>query len=201
MRYIVATHNPKKLIELSRILQPLGIDAVTDRDLGRELPEVEETGTTFEQNAYLKAASACKETGLPAIADDSGLMVDALDGAPGVSSARYAGEGATDADRIQKLLHELQGVPADKRGAHFVSAVCCVFPNGDTLTARGECPGVIGEAPRGEGGFGYDPVFVVEDGRSYAELSAEEKDAISHRGRALRAFREKLAAYIAAENA
>ena len=88
MRYIVATHNPKKLIELSRILQPLGIDAVTDRDLGRELPEVEETGTTFEQNAYLKAASACKETGLPAIADDSGLMVDALDGAPGVYSAR-----------------------------------------------------------------------------------------------------------------
>ena len=123
-------------------------------------------------------------------------MVDALDGAPGVYSARYAGEGATDADRIQKLLHELQGVPADKRGAHFVSAVCCVFPNGDTLTARGECPGVIGDAPRGEGGFGYDPVFVVEDGRSYAELSAEEKDAISHRGRALRAFREKLAAYL-----
>ena len=196
MRDIVATHNPKQLIELSRILQPLGIDAVTDRDLGRELPEVEETGTTFEQNAYLKAASACKETGLPAIADDSGLMVDALDGAPGVYSARYAGEGATDADRIQKLLHELQGVPADKRGAHFVSAVCCVFPNGDTLTARGECPGVIGDAPRGEGGFGYDPVFVVEDGRSYAELSAEEKDAISHRGRALRAFREKLAAYL-----
>lgn len=200
MQYIVATHNPKKLTELSRILQPLGIDAVTDRDLGRELPEVEETGATFEENAYLKAASACKETGLPAIADDSGLMVDALDGAPGVYSARYAGEGAADADRIQKLLREMADVPPQQRSAHFVSAVCCVFPSGDTLTARGECPGVIGPAPRGEGGFGYDPVFVVAGGRTYAELSATEKDAISHRGRALRLFREKLMTYLKENN-
>lgn len=196
MRYIVATHNPKKLTELSRILEPLGIDAVTDREWGRELSEVEETGVTFEENAYLKAASACKETGLPAIADDSGLMVDALDGAPGVYSARYAGEGATDADRIQKLLREMESVPPAQRGARFVSAVCCVFPNGDTLTARGECPGMIGTTPRGEGGFGYDPVFVVESGRTYAELSAAEKDAISHRGQALRLFRKKLMTYL-----
>ena len=196
MQYVVATHNAKKLVELSRILEPLGIHAVTDRDLHITLPEVEETGDTFEENAYLKAASACKETGLPAIADDSGLMVDALNGAPGVYSARYAGENATDEERIHKLLQELDGVEEARRGAHFVSAVCCVFPNGDMLTTRGECPGKIGFAPRGEGGFGYDPVFVVEGGRTYAELSAQEKDAISHRGEALRLFRAKLMTYI-----
>jgi XTP/dITP diphosphohydrolase len=196
MRYIVATHNHKKLAELSRILQPLGIEAVTDADLGITLPEVEETGTTFEENAYLKAASACAETGLPAIADDSGLMVDALDGAPGVYSARYAGEGATDADRIVKLLRELDHVPAEQRTAHFVSAVCCVFPNGDTVRTRGECTGRIGFEQKGQGGFGYDPVFVVNDEKTYSELTADEKDAISHRGNALRLFRKELERYM-----
>lgn len=195
MRFLVATHNAKKLRELSRILEPLGIDAVTDRELGQPLTEVEETGTTFEENAYLKAASACRETGLPAIADDSGLAVDALDGAPGVYSARYAGENATDAERIAKLLRELDGVPVEKRTAQFVSVVCCVFPDGRTLSVRGECPGRIGFAPRGEGGFGYDPVFEVGD-RTYAELSAEEKDAISHRGNALRKLKTALENYI-----
>ncbi len=195
MRFLVATHNAKKLRELSRILEPLGIEAVTDRELGQPLTEVEETGTTFEENAYLKAASACRETGLPAIADDSGLAVDALDGAPGVYSARYAGENATDAERIAKLLRELDGVPAEKRTAQFVSVVCCVFPDGRTLSVRGECPGRIGFAPRGEGGFGYDPVFEVGD-RTYAELSAEEKDAISHRGNALRKLKTALENYI-----
>lgn len=196
MQYIVATHNPKKLIEISRILEPLGIDGVTDKTLGISLTEVEETGTTFEENAYLKAASACKESGLPAIADDSGLMVDALDGAPGVYSARYAGEGATDAQLVEKILHELSGLKKEERTAKFVSVVCCVFPNGDVLTARGECPGWIGFEPLGDGGFGYDPVFVVEGGKTYAELSAEEKDAISHRGNAMRLFREKLMTYL-----
>lgn len=195
MRFLVATHNAKKLRELSRILEPLGIEAITDRELGQPLTEVEETGTTFEENAYLKAASACRETGLPAIADDSGLAVDALDGAPGVYSARYAGENATDAERIAKLLRELEGVPAEKRTAQFVSVVCCVFPDGRTLSVRGECPGRIGFAPRGEGGFGYDPVFEVGD-RTYAELSAEEKDAISHRGNALRKLKTALENYI-----
>ncbi len=195
MRFLVATHNAKKLRELSRILEPLGIEAITDRELGQPLTEVEETGTTFEENAYLKAASACRETGLPAIADDSGLAVDALDGAPGVYSARYAGENATDAERIAKLLRELEGVPAEKRTAQFVSVVCCVFPDGRTLSVRGECPGRIGFAPRGEGGFGYDPVFEVGD-RTYAELSAEEKDAISHRGNALRKLKTALENYL-----
>lgn len=197
MRYIVATHNAKKLAELSRILVPLGIEAVTDRDLGIRLTEAEETGDTFEENAYLKAALACRETGLPAIADDSGLAVDALQGAPGVYSARYAGPDATDADRNAKLLRELADVPAEQRGAQFVSAVCCVFPNGESLTVRGECAGTIGYAPKGDGGFGYDPLFVVGE-RSYAELSAEEKDAISHRGRALREFSRQLQEYLKA---
>lgn len=196
MQYIVATHNPKKLTEIARILEPLGIDAVTDRQVGLELPEVEETGTTFEENAYLKAASACQVSGMPAIADDSGLMVDALNGAPGVYSARYAGEDATDEQRIEKLLGELSGLTQEQRTAKFVSAVCCVFPNGDVLTVRGECPGWIGFAPSGNGGFGYDPVFVVEGGRTYAQLSAEEKDAISHRGNAMRLFKNKLIEYI-----
>ncbi len=195
MKYIIATHNMKKLKELSRILIPLGIEAVTDRDLGIETTEVEETGSTFEENAYLKAASACKESGLPAVADDSGLCVDALDGAPGLYSARYAGEGATDAEKIDKLLEALKDVPAENRTARFVSAICCVFPDGQTLTARGECEGTIAFSPAGEGGFGYDPVFMVGD-KSFAQMTAEEKDAVSHRGRSLRAFSDVLEAYL-----
>ena len=195
MQYIVATHNAHKLKELARILLPLGIEAVTDRELGIRLSEVEETGTTFEDNAFLKADAACRETGLPAIADDSGLCVDALDGAPGIYSARYAGEGASDGEKIQKLLAAMSGVPAEKRCARFVSAICCVFPSGERLTARGVCEGVIADAPRGQGGFGYDPVFLVGE-KSYAELSPDEKDAVSHRGRALRLFSEKLKEYL-----
>ncbi len=195
MQYIIATHNRKKLKELSRILVPLGIDAVTDRDLGIETTEVEETGATFEENAYLKAASACKESGLPAVADDSGLCVDALDGAPGLYSARYAGEGADDATKIQKLLDALKDVPKEERTARFVSCICCVFPDGQTLTVRGECEGEIAFAPEGEGGFGYDPVFLHE-GKSFAVMTAEEKDAVSHRGNSLRAFSKVLAAYL-----
>ena len=198
MKYIIATHNNKKLTELSRILLPLGIEAVTDRDLGIETTEVEENGTTFEENAYLKAASACKESGLPAVADDSGLCVDALDGAPGLYSARFAGEGATDAEKIEKLLNAMKDVPADKRTARFVSAICCVFPDGKTLYARGECEGVIAFSPSGEGGFGYDPVFFVGD-KSFADMTAEEKDAVSHRGRSLRAFSKVLAEHLKGE--
>ncbi|MBQ9414219.1 MAG: XTP/dITP diphosphatase [Clostridia bacterium] len=195
MTYIVATHNAHKLKELSRILLPLGIQAITDREYGCVLPEVEETGTTFEENAYLKAASACKETGLPAIADDSGLCVDALDGAPGVYSARFAGEGASDEEKIEKLLRELRGLPRDHRTARFVSCICCVFPNGETLTVRGTCEGLIADAPHGNGGFGYDPVFLVGE-KTFAELTPAEKDAVSHRGRALRAFSERLQEYL-----
>ncbi len=196
MRILVATHNHKKLEELSRILKPLGIEAVTDTEAGLTLDEVEETGTTFEENAKIKAAAASSQSGLPAVADDSGLEVDALGGAPGVYSARYAGENATDADRNQKLLAELADVPEQQRTARFVSAICCVFPNGDCVTARGECPGRIGYQPQGSGGFGYDPLFVVDGGSTFAELSAGDKDAISHRGKALRVFAERLQEYL-----
>ena len=192
MRFVVASHNPKKLVELQRILAPLGIDAYIDP----ALEDVEETGTTFEENAFLKADSACKQTGNPAIADDSGLMIDALDGRPGVYSARYAGENATDEQRIEKVLEELKDIPAEKRGAKFVSSICCVFPNGDVLTVRGECPGAIGTVPKGNDGFGYDPVFVVEGGKTFAELTASEKDAISHRGNAMRKMKEVLVTYV-----
>ena len=193
MRFVVATHNRKKREELSRILSVLDIVAVTGEEVGVSLTEPEETGTTFEENAWIKAAAACRETGLPAVADDSGLMVDALDGAPGVYSARYAGEGANDADRNAKLLEALREVPEERRTARFVSAICCAFPDGSQVTARGECPGRIAYAPRGDDGFGYDPLFIVADGlpgagRTFAELTGEEKDAISHRGNALREF-------------
>ncbi len=189
MTFIIATHNAHKLEELRRILLPLGIEAIIDP----ALPDVEETGTTFAENAFIKADAACAFTGLPAIADDSGLMVDALGGEPGVYSARYAPVGS----RKATVLKKLENVPDEARGAQFVSSVCCVFPNGDTVTAEGVCRGTIGHEPRGEGGFGYDPIFVTESGRTFAELTAEEKDAISHRGLALRAFAEKLAAYLA----
>lgn len=196
MKFVIATHNAHKLIELQRILTPLSIEGVTDRDLGIELPEVEETGTTFAENAYLKAASACQVTGLPAIADDSGLVVDALGGRPGVYSARYGGEEATDDDRNVLILGEMKDVPKGERSARFVASVCCVFPNGDVLRAEGTFEGEIGYAPAGENGFGYDPIFVVGD-RTSAEMSSAEKDAMSHRGNALRVFSKDLAAYLA----
>lgn len=188
MKCIIATHNPHKCEELRRILAPLGVEAVLDP----ALPDVEETGTAFAENAFLKADAACRFTGLPAVADDSGLMVDALGGEPGVYSARYAPAGQRKATVLQKLA----GLPREQRGAQFVSSVCCVFPNGDTVTAQGVCRGYIGDAPRGEGGFGYDAIFVTEDGRTFAELSPQEKDAVSHRGQALRAFAQNLAEYL-----
>ncbi len=197
MKYIIATHNKSKLRELSRILLPLGIEAVTDTDLGIELPEVEETGTTFMENAMLKARSACDVTGLPAIADDSGVVVDALNGAPGIYSARYGGEGLDDQGRNLLLLKEMDGVLWEQRTAHYACAVCCVFPNGDEpILAEGEMHGYIGIEQHGDGGFGYDPLFYVrqEDGtyKTAAQLTDDEKDAISHRGNALRSFRQKL---------
>ncbi len=195
MTFIIATHNEHKLVELRRILEPLGIDAVTDRDRGIALPEIEETGTTFAENAYLKAAGACAFSGLPAIADDSGLVVDALGGRPGVYSARYGGEGLTDADRTQRLLHEMEPVPDGQRQARFVSAICCVFPNGDILRAEGTFEGEIARATAGENGFGYDPIFLVGD-RTSAQMSPAEKDAVSHRGKALAAFSEQLKTYL-----
>ena len=189
MEFIIATHNRHKVLEFRRILEPLSV-AVSLADL----PEVEGTGTTFAENAYLKALSAGRATGKPCIADDSGLAVDALDGAPGIYSARYAGEGASSEQCIGKLLDMLRDVPTEKRTAKFVCAICCIFPNGDILTAQGECHGSIAFAAHGADGFGYDPVFLT-GAKTFAELSAEEKDKISHRGKALRLFAEQLKKY------
>lgn len=195
MDFILATNNMKKLAEMQRILSPLGINVVTAKTLGIELEDVEETGTTFEENARLKATAACKETNMPAIADDSGLCVDYLNGAPGIFSARFSGEHGNDEKNNDLLLEKLKGVKPEQRTAHYVCAICCVFPNGNEITVRGECAGTIGFERDGNAGFGYDPLFLV-NGRSFGRYTAEEKDKISHRGNALRKLKAELEKYI-----
>ena len=198
MKMVLASKNPHKLTEMKAILGQLGVEVVLESEVGVDV-DVEETGTTFEENARLKAEAVMKAAGLPAIADDSGLCVDALGGGPGVYSARYGGEGLTDQQRYQLVLKSLSGQL--DRSAQFVSCICCCFPNGDVLTARGECPGVIAYAPQGENGFGYDPVFFLPElKKTFAQLSGEEKNAISHRGRALDVFKGKLEAYLGGSN-
>lgn len=193
-KFVLATHNPNKVREMSNILGKFGVEVVSPADLGITV-DVEETGTTFAENAMLKAKAICAAANLPAIADDSGLCVDALNGAPGVYSARYGGEELDDQGRYQLLLQNMQGQTS--RTAHFTCSIACAFPNGDTLTAEGQCPGTIAFAPMGEGGFGYDPVFFVPELRkTFGQLTGEEKSAISHRGRALAAFAEKLKDYL-----
>ena len=192
-KFVLASHNPGKLREMSAILGELGIEVVSPKDLGITV-DVEETGTTFAENAMLKAKAICAAAQLPAIADDSGLCVDALNGGPGVYSARYGGEDLDDKGRYLLLLSSMRGQTT--RAAHFACAIACAFPNGDTLTAEGRCDGTIAFAPMGEGGFGYDPVFFVPElKKTFGQLTAEEKAPISHRGRALKAFAEKLADY------
>ncbi len=187
IKFVIATHNKGKLVEFQRLLEPMGIEAVT-----MDISEPEETGTSFAENAYIKAEAACKETGLPAVADDSGLCVDYLDGAPGIYSARFAEPGK----RRLTVLEKLQGVPEEQRGAHFVSAVCCVFPNGDRVEAQGKCFGTIAFESRGENGFGYDSIFQQGD-VTFGELTAAQKDERSHRGHAFAAFETKLREYLA----
>ena len=194
MKFVLATHNPGKLKEMADILSGLGVEVVSPADLGVDL-EVEETGTTFAENAMLKAKAICGASGLPAIADDSGLCVDALNGGPGVYSARYGGEGLDDAGRTRLLLENMRGQTT--RAAHFACAIACVFPDGKTLTAEGRCDGAVAFAPMGTGGFGYDPVFLVpEKGRTFSQLTEAEKNEISHRGKALRDFAGKLETYL-----
>ncbi|MBE6835586.1 MAG: RdgB/HAM1 family non-canonical purine NTP pyrophosphatase [Ruminococcaceae bacterium] len=195
MDFLIATHNNKKKNELQRILAPLGISVFTADEKNIVLREVDETGETFEENAFLKAFSGCEDSGMPCVADDSGLCVDALDGAPGIYSARFGGEHGNDEKNNEKLLNLLKDTPPEKRTARFVSCVCCVFPDGRKLTVRGEVEGVIGYEPKGNNGFGYDPLFVVGE-RTFAERSDSEKDALSHRGNALRKLVEELPRYI-----
>lgn len=188
MKLILATNNKNKLREITEILADTSVSVISQREAGFDF-EVEETGTTFAENAEIKAAAvyeAAVNSGQRCyvLADDSGLSVDALDGAPGVYSHRFAGENATDADRIAKLLALLRDVPDEQRSAHFACNMCLITPEGERVHFEGRCEGVILHAPRGDNGFGYDPVFGYGD-RSFAELSAGEKNAVSHRHNAL----------------
>ena len=193
MEFVVASHNRKKIGEMDAILGALGISFLP---LPQGAPEPVEDGVAFEENALIKARAACAFTGKPAVADDSGLCVDALGGAPGIYSARYC-EGS-DSDRNAFLLENLAAVPDGGRQAQFVSAVACVFPSGEALVVRGEFAGEIVRSPQGEGGFGYDPLFyVAEYGCTFAQLPAEVKNRISHRARALQKMKQALGEYYA----
>ncbi|MHB8684677.1 MAG: RdgB/HAM1 family non-canonical purine NTP pyrophosphatase [Dehalococcoidia bacterium] len=196
-RLVIGTNNPGKLREFRELLEGCGFELVTPRDLGVPF-DPEETGSTFEENATLKAVAAMRATGCVALADDSGLEVDALGGRPGIFSARYAGAGRTDAalsdeDRVRLVLDEMRGVAEDRRGARFRCVIAIATPDGEVRTVDGVFEGRIGDAPRGEHGFGYDPIFVVPElGMTSAELPPAEKNAMSHRGQAARKARELL---------
>lgn len=199
MKLILASNNKHKLEEFSKLCEKMDIELVSQRDAGCDF-EVDENGTTFEENAYLKAKAVTDATGEAAVADDSGLMVDALNGEPGIYSARYGlGHDASDVARYSYLLGRLCG--KEDRSAKFVSCICCTFPNGDVISARGELHGKIAELPKGENGFGYDPVFIPDGMEKHtAELTMEEKNAISHRGVALREFAPRLEDYLREHN-
>ena len=190
--YVLATANPDKAREIEAILAGLDIALVPRPPEG---PEVIEDGETLEDNALLKARALCEATGMAAIADDTGLFVDALDGAPGVYSARYAGEEATYADNCAKMLRELTGVALESRTARFRTVAAVAYPDGSWFVVDGEVEGAIAESARGSNGFGYDPIFLPEGqrGRAMAELSPDEKHALSHRGNAFRALADALA--------
>ena len=196
MKIFIATKNQKKLKELKRILIPMGFDVLCEADLDFPFKDAIEDGLTFEENAIIKAKSGLEQTGFISVADDSGICVNYLNGAPGVFSARYSGEHGNDEQNNDKLLAELQGVPMEQRTAYYVAAIACVFPDGRQFTVRGECHGHIAfERQTGNGGFGYDPLFISENG-PFSQLTAEQKDAISHRGKALKLFSEELKKYI-----
>lgn len=196
MKLVLATANAGKVREIERILEGLGVTLLTPDDLEAP-PEVVEDGLTFEANAVKKARAFAQASGLPALADDSGLCVDALDGRPGVWSARYGGPGADDATRYQRLLAEMADVPEGRRQAAFVCVAALCRPDGQCLTCEGRCEGEITREPAGENGFGYDPVFFVpEYNQTMAQLPLETKNRISHRGRALAAMRDQLAAFV-----
>lgn len=189
MKVVLASHNKKKMVEMRTILSAMGVEVLSQAEVGVDL-EPEETGTTFEENARIKAQAVMQATGLPAIADDSGLMVDALGGDPGVYSARYGGPGLDDTGRWQLLLKNMAG--QTNRACKFVSVICCAFPDGGEVMARGECPGTLAQGPSGDGGFGYDPIFYLPQlGKTMAQLTSAEKNQISHRARALAGFQKE----------
>ncbi len=194
-RIIAASSNAHKIKEIQAIMGKFGYEIVSRKDAGVPDFEIEEDGETFEENSFKKASEIMKATGEITVADDSGLMVDYLGGAPGVYSARFAGEECDDHKNNEKLLKHLDGLGAENRKAKFVSVITLVYPDGETLVARGECPGRIIEAPTGENGFGYDPLF-VPDGldKTFAQLTEDEKNEISHRANALKVLEELLIA-------
>ena len=193
MKVVLASRNPHKLVEISQITEKFGFELVLQSELGLDL-DVEETGTTFEENSLQKAMAVMKATGLPALADDSGIAVDALNGEPGIYSARYGfDESLDDWGRLQLLLKNTEHVPDGQRQAQFVCVITFVTPEGEVIQARGEIHGELTREPRGENGFGYDPIFYYPPfGKTTAEIPAEQKHQVSHRGKALRVFYEKL---------
>jgi len=193
MRVVLASKNQHKLVEISKITEKFGIELVLQSELGVDI-DVEETGTTFEENSFLKAEAVMKATGLPALADDSGIAVDALNGEPGIYSARYGfDESLDDWGRVYLLLKNTEHVPDEKRQAKFVCVITLVTPEGKTIQARGEVHGYLTREPAGEGGFGYDPIFYYPPfGMTLAEVPAEKKNEVSHRANALKLFYEKM---------
>ena len=193
MKVVLASKNRHKLVEISKITEKFDMELVLQSDLGVDI-DVEETGTTFEENSFIKAEAVMKATGLPALADDSGIAVDALNGEPGIYSARYGfDESLDDWGRLELLLKNTEHVPDGQRQAQFVCVIPMVTPDGQTIQARGEIHGELTREPAGENGFGYDPIFYYPPlGKTTAELEPEEKNAVSHRGNALKVFYEKL---------
>jgi XTP/dITP diphosphohydrolase len=185
MKIFLATGNSGKVKEIKDILSRYDIEIISQEGFKTE---VEETGKTFEENAWIKANASMKKTGLPAMADDSGLVVEALNGEPGIYSARYAGPNASDIQNRKKLLKRLAENNIEDRKAYFVCAICLVFTDGSSVFTRGECHGSISSIPKGNSGFGYDPIFITQSGKTFAQLTTEEKSEISHRGIALRSF-------------
>ena len=193
MRVVLASKNPHKLVEISQITEKFGIELVLQSELGVDI-DVEETGTTFEENSFLKAEAVMKATGLPALADDSGIAVDALNGEPGVYSARYGFDESLDEwGRLQLLLKNTEQVPDGQRQAKFVCVISFITPEGQVIQARGEIHGELTREPAGENGFGYDPIFFYPPlGKTTAQLSSDEKNQVSHRANALKLFYEKM---------
>ncbi|MBO4693232.1 MAG: RdgB/HAM1 family non-canonical purine NTP pyrophosphatase [Clostridia bacterium] len=195
MKFFLATKNEGKIREFKRIFNSLGIEMLSQKDFESIMPEPDENGKTFTDNALIKAHAGMEFSGLPTVSDDSGLCVDALDGRPGILSARYSGIHGNDKENNKKLLSELKSVPESSRTARYVCAVACVFPDGREFTVSGECEGIIDFHESGSGGFGYDPLFISSIGK-FSEISAEEKDKVSHRGIAISKFEEKLKDYL-----
>lgn len=190
MKLVLATNNEGKVREFARILEPLGIEVMTQKQAGVHVSP-EENGTTFAENARIKAMAVYEATGLPTVADDSGLCIDAMNGEPGVYSARYYGEDTPYEEKNRRIIESLKGVEEEKRTARFVAHITCVLSKDEILDCEGVCEGTIGHKPAGDGGFGYDPIFYVGD-KSFAELDGEAKDKVSHRGKALEKLYQKL---------